>query len=138
MIKKIIKDFLTPTKVKIVLTILIFIGTIFLIANRFPSDKEIEKFSLYEKTFYFFSIPDLYIQQICLYKTEYLCSLHKTVAFTLFYTGDAQSIRELPIQNLQSLEILSGLFFLLPIRIIYYYILSCGAISILFKIKKEK
>lgn len=124
--KETIKNFLKPTKIKIGLMVLIFIGTLFLVADKFPLAQELETLSLSKKVFYFFSIPDLYLQQICLYKIYNIC-FHKIFALSLFG----------PSSDPEDIEIVSWLFFLFPLRIIYYYLLSCAIVSI-SKIKREK
>ncbi len=122
------KEFLKPTKIKIGLTIIIFIGTLFLIPI-------LDGDSILQKIFYCLFFPDGCAQRTCLYKMQGLCSFYKTIAFDLFYIGSAQNIQNLSFNEIQDLEVISS-FFLFPLRIIYYYFIVCVLIYILILIKK--
>ncbi len=114
-IKNTIKNFFKPTLIKIGLTILILIGIYPLISyfNINAISKEISCLL----------VPQTCIALSCLNK---MC-LHQKLFITLFgQTSDPEDM-----------ELMSVLFFVAPLGIIYYYLLSCGFVCI-FKKKKEK
>jgi len=114
--KETIKNFLKPTKAKILLMILIFVISIFLSHTIFfpPNNEGFNSFSLSKKVFYCFSVPGV-------------CSLYS-----------ALDLLDISYDSEEAEDISSALFlFIFSLEIIYYYVISC-IILFVSKIKREK
>ncbi len=110
MTKETIKNFLKPTKAKIALTVLVFIGTIWFI-NQFPFTENFSTLHISKKVFYCILVPDIYLSENIIFPI--LETKINTDPFDIWFPY--------------------WFLFLFPIRIICEYLLSCVVCMVLQK-----